>query len=89
MPHRSRPRRTGQPCPSQPRSTGVARFARCATEEARRAVSRFEGPLDEPLVPIPTYTAWVQFVGLTQHDLYHAGQIVLLKRALARQSPST
>jgi hypothetical protein len=25
----------------------------------------------------------VQFIGLTQHDLYHAGQIALLKRALA------
>jgi hypothetical protein len=24
-----------------------------------------------------------QFIGLTQHDLYHAGQIALLKRALA------
>jgi hypothetical protein len=29
----------------------------------------------------PPYSAFTQFVGLTQHDLYHAGQIVLLKRA--------
>jgi DinB superfamily len=37
--------------------------------------------LFEPLVPDPAYSAFTQFVGLTQHDLYHAGQIVLLKRA--------
>ena len=35
-----------------------------------------------PLVPEPPYSAFTQFIGLTQHDLYHAGQIVLLKRAL-------
>lgn len=35
----------------------------------------------QPLVPNPTYPAFTQFIGITQHDLYHAGQIVLLKRA--------
>ena len=29
------------------------------------------------------YPAYVQFCGTPQHDLYHAGQIVLLKKALA------
>jgi len=29
------------------------------------------------------YSAYVQFLGAPQHDLYHAGQIVLLKKALA------
>src|SRR5262245_43567546 len=29
------------------------------------------------------YPAYVQFCGAPQHDLYHAGQIVLLKKALA------
>jgi mannose-6-phosphate isomerase-like protein (cupin superfamily) len=28
-----------------------------------------------------SYTAYTQFIGITQHDLYHAGQIVLLKKA--------
>lgn len=52
----------------------------------RAAVRQFPAErLFEPLVPEPTYTAFTQFVGLTQHDLYHAGQIVLLKRALQRQ----
>lgn len=38
--------------------------------------------LDELLVPEVPYTAYTQFIGVTQHNLYHAGQIALLKRAL-------
>jgi uncharacterized damage-inducible protein DinB len=54
--------------------------------EVRRAISAFPAArLDAPLVPTPPYTAYVQFIGLTQHDLYHAGQIALLKRALAHR----
>jgi len=49
----------------------------------RRAVEAFpEERLDQALVPDPPYTAYTQFIGVTQHNLYHAGQIVLLKRAL-------
>lgn len=29
------------------------------------------------------YSAYVQFCGTPQHDLYHAGQIVILKKALS------
>ena len=29
------------------------------------------------------YSAYIQFCGTPQHDLYHAGQIVFLKKALA------
>ena len=51
--------------------------------ELRRAVLNFDPErLDEPLVAEPPYTAYTQFIGATQHDLYHAGQIVLLKRAM-------
>jgi hypothetical protein len=39
--------------------------------------------LGRPLVADSPYSAFAQFIGLTQHDLYHAGQIALLKRALA------
>lgn len=28
------------------------------------------------------YTAYTQFIGITQHGLYHAGQIAVLKKAL-------
>ncbi len=38
--------------------------------------------LDAPLVADPTHSAFTQLVGITQHDLYHAGQIALLKRAM-------
>lgn len=57
---------------------------RSLNEEARRTIATFPPDrLDDPLVASPPYTAWVQFVGLTQHDLYHGGQIALLKRALS------
>jgi len=29
------------------------------------------------------YSAYIQFCGTPQHDLYHAGQIILLKKALS------
>jgi hypothetical protein len=52
-------------------------------EAMRAAVLRFEpARLSAPLVPEPPYTAYEQFIGLTQHDLYHGGQIALLKRAI-------
>jgi uncharacterized damage-inducible protein DinB len=42
--------------------------------------------LHEPLIANPNYSAFTQFIGITQHDLYHAGQIVLLKKAIARHA---
>ncbi|MEP6493938.1 MAG: DinB family protein [bacterium] len=48
----------------------------------REAVTQFPvARLFEPLIANPPYSAFTQFIGLTQHDLYHAGQIILLKRA--------
>jgi uncharacterized damage-inducible protein DinB len=58
-------------------------------EELRQAVRSFpEERLDLPLVPESPYTAYTQFIGVTQHNLYHAGQIALLKRALGTASPT-
>jgi uncharacterized damage-inducible protein DinB len=52
-------------------------------QELRQAVRGFpEERLDKPLVPEVPYTAYTQFIGVTQHSLYHVGQISLLKRAL-------
>ena len=54
-------------------------------QELRQAVRAFAAErLDQPLVAEPPYTAYTQFIGVTQHNLYHAGQIALLKRALQR-----
>ena len=54
------------------------------SKELRQAVSNFpDERLDEPLVPGAPYSAYTNFIGVTQHNLYHAGQIALLKRALA------
>ena len=50
----------------------------------RQAVRDFpDERLDDFLVPESPFTAYTQFAGVTQHNLYHAGQIALLKRALA------
>jgi uncharacterized damage-inducible protein DinB len=57
--------------------------------EVRRAVLAFPAErLDEPLVFESPYTAYAQFIGITQHGLYHAGQIALLKRALVHRDPA-
>jgi len=51
-------------------------------EQLRQAVVNFpDDRIDGPLLQHPTYSAYTHFIGLTQHDAYHAGQIVLLKRA--------
>jgi uncharacterized damage-inducible protein DinB len=53
-------------------------------QQLREAVRAFPAErLDDPLVPEAPYTAYTQFIGVTQHNLYHAGQISLLRRALA------
>jgi len=52
-------------------------------EALRDAVRSFPAErLDQQLVPEVPYTAYTQFIGVTQHNLYHAGQIALLKKAL-------
>jgi uncharacterized damage-inducible protein DinB len=78
--------------PAIPEATEAAWAAardelRAINARLRAEVLEFpEHRLHEPLIPKPSYTAFTQFIGLTQHDLYHAGQIVLLKKALARNA---
>lgn len=50
--------------------------------ELRAAVAAFpEDRLGEKLMPSGTTTAYVSFHGHVQHNVYHAGQIALLKKA--------
>lgn len=52
--------------------------------ELRHAVRCFPRErLDEQLVAESPYTAYTQFIGVTQHSAYHSGQIALVKKALA------
>ena len=52
-------------------------------EDLRQAVRSFpEERLDRPLVSGAPHTAYTQFIGVTQHNLYHAGQIGLIKKTL-------
>jgi hypothetical protein len=51
-------------------------------QQLRAAVRRFSPEqLDQPLTAGAPYSAYTQFIGVTQHDLYHAGQIAMLKKA--------
>lgn len=71
------------PRPSDEDWRDVIRALKQLNEELRHAVKSFPVErLDQPLVAEPPYTAYTQFIGITQHDLYHAGQIALLKKAL-------
>jgi hypothetical protein len=58
-------------------------------DDLRQAVRSFPRErLDELLVSVVPYTAYTQFIGVTQHSAYHAGQIALLKKALASDDSS-
>ena len=71
----------GEPTPERWREAVAA--LRAINEHTRETVARFDvKALDQPLVPRPPYPAYAQFIGLSQHDCYHAGQVALLLRAL-------
>jgi uncharacterized damage-inducible protein DinB len=74
--------------PTAERWREAVRTLQGLNEELRRGVRAFAVErLDAPLVAEASYTAYTQFIGVTQHNLYHAGQIVLLKRALGQGPP--
>ncbi len=68
--------------------TAALNVLRSLNQQLRAAVRGYsEEALDQRLGN-GKYTAYEQFIGVTQHDLYHSGQIVLLRRALrAASSP--
>jgi hypothetical protein len=71
------------PEPSAENWSDSIRVLKRLNEDLRRAVRNFPGErLDQPLVPEAPYTAYTQFIGVTQHNLYHAGQMALLKKSL-------
>jgi uncharacterized damage-inducible protein DinB len=75
------------PAPTEENWRHTVQELRLLNQKLRQAVQDFpEERLDDPLVPDVPYTAYTQFIGVTQHGLYHAGQIALLKRALAAAS---
>lgn len=71
----------------------VTRRGEAAWREDREALDRRNEALVEAVRAFPPeglaeelgsqFPAYVQFCGAPQHDLYHAGQIALLKKALA------
>jgi uncharacterized damage-inducible protein DinB len=53
--------------------------------ELRSAIARLEeSQLDQPIIEGMS-SVYVQLHGIIQHDLYHAGQIALLKKAMSEE----
>ena len=72
------------PAPTEANWQQTVQGLELLNKQLRQAVRAFpDERLDDPLVAEVPYTAYTQFIGVTQHNLYHAGQIALLKRALA------
>ena len=72
------------PAPTEEHWQRTLQELRRGNVRLRQAVVEFpDERLDQPLTADAPYTAYTQFIGVTQHHCYHAGQIVLLKRALA------
>jgi hypothetical protein len=77
------------PEPSAENWSDAVRVLKQLNAELRQAIQSFpQERLDEPLVLEAPYTAYTQFIGVTQHNLYHAVQIALLKKALASADAS-
>jgi len=71
------------PAPTAENWSDSIRLLKQLNEDLRQAVKSFPAErLDQPLVSEAPYTAYTQFIGVTQHNLYHAGQITLLKKLL-------
>jgi uncharacterized damage-inducible protein DinB len=70
------------PAPTASNWHDAVRSLQQVNQQLRTAVLGFSaGQLDQPLAS-ESYTAYTQFIGVTQHDLYHAGQIALLRKGL-------
>jgi uncharacterized damage-inducible protein DinB len=71
------------PEPSAENWSDAIRLLKQRNEDLRHAIRSFPVErLDQPLVPEVPYTAYTQLMGVTQHHLYHAGQMALLKKLL-------
>jgi len=77
------------PAPTEENWQKAVRELQSRNETLRKAVRAFPTErLDELLVSESPYSAYAQFSGVVQHNLYHAGQIAVLKRVLAAKAPA-
>jgi uncharacterized damage-inducible protein DinB len=73
------------PSPTASNWDDALRSLRELNQQLRSAVLGYSAAqLDQPLAS--PHTAYTQFIGMTQHDLYHAGQVAILKKALRGMS---
>ena len=68
--------------PTAAKWTAAIDVLRSLNQQLRAAVRSFSKDALDQTIGNRRYSAYTQFIGVTQHDLYHAGQIVLLRRAL-------
>lgn len=80
------PRENFPPMPAATAANWKATLAAlgAAQAELHRAVSALPDSKLKKKVPGKPYSLYVMLHGLVQHDLYHAGQIALLKKAAGR-----
>jgi len=69
--------------------TAALNVLRSLNQQLRAAVRGFSPDALDQLMGNRKYSAYAQFIGVSQHDLYHAGQIVLLRRALRAPAAKT
>lgn len=72
--------------PPMPKVTGAnwqstLAALQAAQQDLHRAVAALPQSRLQQIVPGKRYTVYFMLHGLVQHDLYHAGQIALLKKA--------
>jgi uncharacterized damage-inducible protein DinB len=73
------------PCPAPTKENWQAALEQLKqlSRQLRQAVRDFPTDrLDDLLFPESPWTAYMQFLGVAQHNAYHAGQIALLKRVI-------
>ena len=76
-------RRSARTSPAESASWREELEQLAATQEAlRNAVARFPEARLHENVPGNGHSYWYELLGILHHDLYHAGQIALLKKAV-------
>ncbi|MBV9507422.1 MAG: DinB family protein [Acidobacteriia bacterium] len=71
---------------SEPAWAAAKQHLHQSGERLTEAIQEFADANLQNVVPGRTYDFYFLFHGIVQHSLYHAGQIVLLKRAISSQS---
>jgi uncharacterized damage-inducible protein DinB len=70
------------PAPAETSWQEAIRSLQQLNQQLRSAVRGFSAERLDQTLAGETYSAYTQFIGVTQHDMYHAGQIAILRKGL-------